>query len=279
MRRCWMKKSESTLLALCVHETTLGLAWLNLAAGQFWVLETSADSLVSELERLKPAEILLPDSLDACRPRAMRVQPKHVLSVCPLGSSMSRLLFAFSLANLEPMTFPVSVARACIRRWAQPARCWTTRASRKATNIAHIKTLRVERDDAYLRMDAVTRRNLEISETILGDASPTLLSLLDTCSTNMGSRMLRHWLHHPLRDRAAIQNRLDSVSFLIGEAGSGPYLSVRGCLKRIADIERITARIALKSARPRDLSGLRDSLKRLPEAIAAIAEVAAIAES
>ena len=94
----------------------------------------------------------------------------------------------------------------------------------------------------------------------------------------MGSRLLRHWLHHPLRDRTVIQNRLDSVSFLIGEAGLGPYLSIRGCLKRVADIERITARIGLRTARPRDLSGLRDSLKRLPEAIAAIADVTAIAE-
>ena len=131
----------------------------------------------------------------------------------------------------------------------------------------------MERDSAYLRMDAATRRNLEISETILGDAAPTLLSLLDTCSTNMGSRLLRHWLHHPLRDRALIQNRLDGVSWLMGEAGSGPYLSVRACLKRVGDIERITARIALKSARPRDLSGLRDSLKRLPQALALIAEI------
>ncbi len=167
------------------------------------------------------------------------------------------------------MTFPVSVARACIHRWARQARCWNMRASRKGNpSIAHIKTLRVERDNAYLRMDAATRRNLEISETILGDPSPTLLSLLDTCSTNMGSRLLRHWLHHPLRDRSLIQKRLDGVSFLIGEAGSGPYLSVRGSLKRMADIERITARIALKSARPRDLSGLRDSLKELPKVAA-----------
>ena len=125
-------------------------------------------------------------------------------------------------------------------------------------------------------MDGATRRNLEISETILGEPSPTLLSLLDTCSTNMGSRLLRHWLHHPLRDRSLIQKRLDGVSYLIGEAGLGPYLSVRGSLKRMADIERISARIALKSARPRDLSGLRESLKELPKVAAAVASVDAI---
>src|SRR6185312_15790725 len=96
----------------------------------------------------------------------------------------------------------------------------------QGASIAHVNRLRVERDSAYLRMDAATRRNLEISETILGNALPTLLSLLDTCSTNMGSRLLRHWLHHPLRDRTVIQKRLDGVSFLTGEAGIGPYLSV-----------------------------------------------------
>jgi DNA mismatch repair protein MutS len=97
-----------------------------------------------------------------------------------------------------------------------------------------------------------------------------LLSLLDSCSTNMGSRLLQYWLHHPLRDREIIQKRLDAVAFLIGENGSGPYLDVRDALKRTADIERIATRIALGSARPRDLSGLRDTLKRLPAVAAAV---------
>ncbi len=97
---------------------------------------------------------------------------------------------------------------------------WGPGRGQTVPGIVHIKTLRVERDNAYLRMDAATRRNLEISETILGEASPTLLSLLDTCSTNMGSRLLRHWLHHPFRDRSMIQKRLDGVSYLIGEGGS-----------------------------------------------------------
>jgi DNA mismatch repair protein MutS len=119
-------------------------------------------------------------------------------------------------------------------------------------------------------MDAATRRNLEISETIRGERSPTLLSLLDTCSTNMGSRLLCHWLHHPLRDPIKIQHRLDDVSTLIGGTGSGPYLVVREYLKHIVDIERITTRIAFKSARPRDLSGLRDSLRRLPGIISTL---------
>ena len=97
------------------------------------------------------------------------------------------------------------------------------------------------------------------------------LSLLDTCATNMGSRLLQFWLHHPLRDRTVIQQRLDSVAALTGENGQHHYAAVRVLLRQCADIERITARIALKSARPRDLSGLRDSLKLLPQVILAAA--------
>ena len=261
------EKRDCMLLALCVHESTLGLAWLNLAAGQFCVMETSPDNLTSELERLKPAEILLPESLDM--PAGLN----------GMGSTLKKL----SLKRLPVWQFDVDAAARNLSRQfgthdlsgfgcdglhsslgAASALLDYARLT-QGTSIAHIKALRVERDSACIRMDAATRRNLEISETILGDASPTLLSLLDTCSTNMGSRLLRHWLHHPLRDRAIIQKRLDGVSFLIGESGSGPHLPVRKYLKRVADIERITTRIALASARPRDLSGLRDSLKLLPD--------------
>jgi DNA mismatch repair protein MutS len=114
--------------------------------------------------------------------------------------------------------------------------------------------------DQYVRMDAATRRNLEITRTLRGEPAPTLLSLLDTCATNMGSRLLAHWLHHPLRDREVLRLRLDAVDKL-----DGKYSDVHDQLMDCVDVERITARIALKSARPRDLSGLRDTLKRLPD--------------
>ncbi|MDN5753618.1 MAG: DNA mismatch repair protein MutS, partial [Nitrosospira sp.] len=251
------EKRDCMLLALCLHESTLGLAWLNLAAGQFCVMETSPDNLAAELERLKPAEILLPESFDRLaevnglgmlQKLSLKRLPMWQFDVDTAVGSLSRQfetrdLSGFGCDGLQPALG----AAGALLEYARLT---------QGTGIVHIKALRVERDSAYVRMDAATRRNLEISETILGGASPTLLSLLDTCSTNMGSRLLRHWLHHPLRDRAVIQSRLDGVSFLIGEAGSGPHLPVRECLRRVADIERITARIALASARPRDLSGL-----------------------
>src|SRR6185503_4876233 len=116
-----------------------------------------------------------------------------------------------------------------------------------------------ERAGEYLRMDAATRRNLEITETLRGDAGPTLFSLLDECVTGMGSRLLRHWLHHPLRDQSVLVSRHEAVEGLSGQD------QINTILRRFADVERIASRVALKNARPRDLSGLRDSLALLSE--------------
>ncbi|MBU3903025.1 MAG: DNA mismatch repair protein MutS, partial [Gammaproteobacteria bacterium] len=127
-------------------------------------------------------------------------------------------------------------------------------------SIAHIRSAQVYHADQFVRMDAATRRNLEITQTLRGEPAPTLLSLLDTCGTNMGSRLLAHWLHHPLRNRDVLRARLDAVDEL-----DEKHSAVHQQLKPSVDVERITARIALKSARPRDLSGLRDTLKQLPE--------------
>jgi DNA mismatch repair protein MutS len=114
-------------------------------------------------------------------------------------------------------------------------------------------------------MDAATRRNLELTETLRGEPAPTLFSLLDECASGMGSRLLRHWLHHPLRDQAAVGARHGAVAAL-DEAHPG----IQKLLRRFADVERITGRIALRNARPRDLSSLRDSLALLPELAGAI---------
>ena len=256
-------KRDCILLALFIHESTLGLAWLNLAAGQLRVMETSPQNLLSELERLQPAEILLPESLTL-----VEIQGKNwALKRLPLwqfdrDSTMTQLTRQFETHDLSGFGCEDLSTALC----AAGALLEYTRLTQGSVAL-HIASLQAERDSIYVRMDAATRRNLEISETIRGERSPTLLSLLDTCSTNMGSRLLQFWLHHPLRDRVEIQKRLDSVAALIGENEQGKYAIVRALLRQIVDVERITARIALKSARPRDLSGLRDSLKLLPEVI------------
>src|SRR5690606_33843869 len=103
-------------------------------------------------------------------------------------------------------------------------------------NLDHVVALLPERSDAYVRLDPATRRNLELTETLRGQPAPTLCSLLDRCATGMGSRLLRHWLHHPLRDRALLNARLDAVAELGGESTQDLHTDVHALLKRVADV-------------------------------------------
>lgn len=263
-------KRDCILLALFVQDSTLGLAWLNLAAGQLKVLETSVKNLHSELERLQPSEILLPESLlsDDLQGRqwALKRLPLWQFEYDSAINGLIRQFETHDLSGFGCSDVPVAIC-------AAGALLEYIRLTQGAA-APHITSMQAERTSVYVRMDAATRRNLEISETIRGERSPTLLSLLDTCATNMGSRLLQFWLHHPLRDRAAIQQRLDSIAALLGENQQNYYVALMRVLRQFADVERITARIALKSARPRDLSGLRDSLKLLPEIIRLLATCA-----
>src|SRR5207247_4128432 len=131
--------------------------------------------------------------------------------------------------------------------------------------LAHVTAVTAERAGEYLRMDAATRRNLELTETLRGEAGPTLFPLLDECATGMGSRLLRHWLHHPLRDHGALVARHEAVAAL-----ADAHAGVHKLLRRFADVERITGRIATRTARPRALSSLRDSLALLAELAPAV---------
>ena len=246
------EKRDSLLLALHEHQGKLGLAWLNLASGQFFVCETTAENLPAELERLQPSEILLAENVAAPQSKA----PNKTLPAWhfELENSRRALCQQFSTLDLagfgcENFTLGLGAAGALLG-YAKLT---------QGQAISHIQSVQVYSEDQYVRMDAATRRNLEITQTLRGEPAPTLLSLLDTCSTNMGSRLLHHWLHHPLRDRMVLGTRLLAVEQL-----NGLYRNVHEQLKPCVDVERITARIALRSARPRDLSGLRDTLMQLP---------------
>jgi DNA mismatch repair protein MutS len=134
------------------------------------------------------------------------------------------------------------------------------------STLPHVTGLRVERESEFVAMDAATRRNLEITETLAGAESPTLFSLLDRCATSMGSRRLRHWLHHPLRDTKELgcAARGDRLARPLDLAACA-IRAVAQLFAPWSDVERITARIALRTARPRDLAGLRDTLATLPQ--------------
>jgi len=257
-------RRDNVLLALARSRGVLGLAWLSLSSGRLLVLETAPAELASELARLAPAEILFADDDGAAALETSGIALKRLPPWQFDAESGLRLLCeqfgtrdlaGFGADNLGPA---LGAAGALL----QYAR--TT----QGTTLAHVRELRVEQSDAMVVLDPATRRNLEISETLRGDPSPTLLSVFDSCATSMGSRLLRHWLHHPLRDREILRGRLAAVDTL----REGVDESLRSILRECVDVERITARVALKSARPRDLSGLRDTLARAPDIAAVLAQ-------
>ncbi|HZW85950.1 MAG TPA: DNA mismatch repair protein MutS [Gallionella sp.] len=262
------EKRDSLLLSLLERDGVLGLAWLNLASGQFFVCETSPENLPAELERLQPSEILYAERLlSAGAPPASLVGQgtQAALKALPdwhfaLDTARRALCQQFATHDLSGFgcdDFSVGLeAAGALLGYAKLT---------QGQAVSHIRSLQTYHADRFVRMDANTRRNLEITQTLRGETAPTLLSLLDTCATNMGSRLLHHWLHHPLRDRNALNARLDAVDKLTGQ-----YRTLHNQLKPCVDVERITTRIALRSARPRDLSGLRDTLLSLPQLHAAL---------
>ena len=251
-------RNDSLLLALIIDRQRAGLAWLNLANGDLRLLETSLDALPAHFERLRPAELLLPDALRAGVPEHRAVSqhlPDWHFDARAAANALAEHFGSRDLAGFGVQDEELALAAAgALYRYAQATQLQA---------LTHVTQLTVEREGSFLRLDAATRRNLEISETLRGEASPTLLSLLDTCATSMGSRWLRHCLHHPLTERSIPRSRHEAVAALVGDAGNGPFAALAKGLSGFADIDRIAARIALKSARPRDLSSLRDSLARL----------------
>lgn len=253
-------KAPNILMALCVEREMAGLAWLNLASGELRVMETAPRAWFAEAQRIAPAELLIVESIEIALPDSHCAQTRLPAWHFEFEAARTLLIQHFGTAELagfgvEDMRPAISAAGALLA-YARKT---------QGQSLQHVNALLPERDDAYVRLDPATRRNLELSETLRGQPAPTLLSVLDRCATGMGSRLLRHWLHHPLRAHTLVNARLDAVTELAGEAGAGPYHALQGNLRRVADVERIAGRIALKSARPRDLSSLRDTLAALPE--------------
>jgi len=256
------EKADNTLLAVNVSRNAAGLAWLNLASGELRVLEIGIAQLRDELMRIRPAEILCADGLAV---ELLDLQQtgtaKSVLAEWNFANDAGRRALIEQLGTRDLAGFGAEDLGPALG--AAGALLGYARATQNQA-LRHVASLIVEREDETIRLDPATRRNLEITETLRGERAPTLMSLLDVCVTGMGSRRLAHWLHHPLRERAVPAARHAAVAELLGDAANGAYLPLRQALKPIADVERITARIALKSARPRDLSGLRASLIALP---------------
>ena len=256
-------KQENRLLALSFSRGKMGMAWLSLASGDFALMDSTVEKLASELERLRPAEILVADDaalavFEQC-PAVVRKLPPWQFETAAAIRNLTRHFETHDLAGF-------GVAEGMLALGPAGALLEYVRSTQGGA-LPVLAGLRTETQSQFIELDAATRRNLELTETIRGETSPTLFSLLDQCATGMGSRLLRHWLHHPLRSHGQILQRQNAIAALLETARFAPVHAALDC---IADVERITARVALSSARPRDLSSLRDSLAALPGLLAVL---------
>ena len=251
------ERADTLLLGLHRLRNTWGLAWLGLASGQLGLTECSEAELPAWLARLAPAELLhdgsgpLPPALLAAR-AARTARPAWQFDSALGQRKLCQQLGTASLAGFNAQDLPVAhAAAAAVLSFAEHT---------QGQVLQHVRALSVERAGDLLDLPPATHRNLELVQTLRGEDSPTLLSLLDSCRTGMGSRALRHWLTHPARHRSPASARHAAIEVLLTQ-GFDP---LREALRGVSDVERTTARIALRQVRPRELAGLRATLQALP---------------
>ena len=255
-------KSESVLMA--VHQgprNQCGLAWLSVTQAQLQCAQCTPDELADWVARVHPSELIHSADLtpaferalaDACAAQSVPMTMRAQWQFDP-ALGLRKLLELLRVANLSAWSaqeMPLAhAAAAALLAYAEHT---------QGRPLSHVQGIQVQHDDELVQLPLATRRNLELTQTLRGEAAPTLLSLLDTCLTGMGSRMLRRWLLEPRRDRAIALQRLEAITFL----RSGRWQELRAGIKGSTDIERISARIALRQVRPRELVGLLATLDK-----------------
>jgi DNA mismatch repair protein MutS len=261
-----LEERHDTLVAAVARDAArFGLAWLDLAAGRFTVLESEGrHSLAAELERLKPAELLLAegpgDQPIVGSGTALRQRPPWHFELASASRLLTDQLGTLDLKGFGADELPLAIA-------AAGALLQYVRDTQKSA-LPHIRALRVEERGDALALDAASRRNLELDASLSGREDATLFAVIDSCVTAMGSRQLRRWLNRPLTSQPLLRERYDAIGALL-EARA--FEGVRGHLRDVGDVERILSRVALRSARPRDLTQLRSSLAALPAVRTALA--------
>jgi DNA mismatch repair protein MutS len=262
------ERRDTLIAAVVAARGRFGLAWLDLASGRFSVTEVAGlAALEAELERLRPAEILRPDGPDALpsgdpgdQQRPWRLRPPWHFEVDSATRALTEQFQTRDLAGFGCADLPVAIS-------AAGGLLAYVRETQKSA-LPHLRGLTTEESSAAVLMDPATRRNLELDESLAGRPELTLAGVFDQTATPMGARLLRRWLHRPLRDHATLGLRYDAVDALLIDAH---HLALRAVLREIGDLERILARVALRSARPRDLVQLRRALAALPALQAALA--------
>ena len=252
------ERRDNLLTAVLGDERLFGLAVLDIASGRFTVQELAGwETLLAELDRLNPAELLIPDDWPAGLPAEKR---RGVRRRAPwdfdCDSALKSLCQQFGTGDLkgfgcDKLGLALGAA-GCLLAYAKET---------QRTALPHLRSLRHERLDDTVVLDGASRRNLELDVNLAGGRDNTLQSVVDRCQTAMGSRLLTRWLNRPLRNRAIIEARQDAITCLLE---GYRFESLQPQLKDIGDLERILARIGLRNARPRDLARLRDALAALP---------------
>jgi DNA mismatch repair protein MutS len=235
-----------------------GIAWLDLAGGRFRLTEVnSADALSGEIERLRPAEIVTSED----QPRPDRIRDEIRVTSRPpwhfdLDSATRLLCSQFRTRDLsgfgcDDMPRGVTAAGALLQYVNDTQK----------TSLPHLQAISVEKREDAIVMDGPTRRNLELEQSLSGHHEHTLAGIMDRCRTAMGSRLLRRWIQRPLRDRDVLRSRCQATETLLA---TRIIANLQDALRGVGDMERILSRVALRSARPRDLRQLHSALSQLP---------------
>jgi len=253
---------DALIVSVVRRQLSAGIAWMDLSSGRFLVTEVEGDeALRSELQRLSPAELLLPD--DASIPTladhfAIRRLAAWQFDEDSARTQLNQHFQTRDLSGFGCDDLSLAIAAAgCLLEYVKDT---------QRNELPHLTSIRHECQSDSVILDAATRRNLEIDLNLHGGEDNTLFSVYNSTVTAMGTRHLRRWLHRPVRVRSVLEDRLDAVSRL---ALNYSFETTRQALKPISDLERILARVALRSSRPRDLTRLRDSLWALPALVTA----------
>jgi DNA mismatch repair protein MutS len=253
------ERRDNLVSAVLGDERLFGLATLDISSGRFSVQEIRGwEHLLAEVERLSPAELLVPDDWPQGLPLdKRRGTQRRAPWDFELDSARKSLCQQFAVQDLQGfgcagLTLAIGAA-GCLLGYARET---------QRTALPHIRSLHHERLDDTVILDAATRRNLELDINLGGGRDNTLQAVIDRCQTNMGSRLLTRWLHRPLRNRKLLELRQEAIGCLLERYR---FEQIQPQLKNIGDLERILARIGLRNARPRDLARLRDALAALPQ--------------
>ncbi|SON48072.1 DNA mismatch repair protein MutS [Vibrio tapetis] len=253
------ERVDNLIAAIYHHNDKFGYATLDITSGRFQLTEPETEeSMAAELQRTAPRELLFSEDFEPVHLMANRNgNRRRPVWEFELDTAKQQLNQQFGTKDL--VGFGVENAKlglcaaGCLIQYVKDT---------QRTALPHIRSLTIDRQDHSVILDAATRRNLELTQNLAGGYDNTLAEVLDHTATAMGSRMLKRWLHQPMRTLDTLDQRLDVITEL---KESALFDTLQPTLKQIGDIERILARLALRSARPRDLARLRHAMQQLPE--------------